>query len=84
MDDVAKKTGESWRKCNFQQMYIESFDGASGHPADQAVWNTSTKTANNILLARVRDAKKAGDDLGAAAYYALAQGICSDFRMRYR
>lgn len=80
MDDVAKKVGDSWKKDNFQQMCIESFGGASGHPADQAVWNSSTKTANNILLTRVRDAKKAGEDSGATAYYALAQGICSDFR----
>ncbi|MGY4494547.1 AAA family ATPase [Pseudomonas sp. TE3610] len=80
MDDVAKKIGESWKKNNFQQMCIESFGGASGHPADQAVWNSSTKTANNILLDRLRDAKKAGEAAGAAAYYALAQGICSDFR----
>lgn len=80
MDDVAKKIGDSWKKDNFQQMCIESFGGASGHPADQAVWNSSTKTANNILLTRVRDAKKAGEDSGAASYYALAQGICSDFR----
>ena len=28
----------------------------------------------------MRDAKKAGEDSGAASYYALAQGICSDFR----
>ncbi|WP_409488538.1 AAA family ATPase [Pseudomonas promysalinigenes] len=80
MDDVAKKIGESWKKNNFQQMCIESFGGASGHPADQAVWSSSTKTANNILLDRLRDAKKAGEVAGAAAYYSLAQGICSDFR----
>ena len=80
MDDVAKKIGESWKKANFQQMCIESFGGASGHPADQAVWNSSTKTANNILLERLRDAKKAGEAAGPAAYNALAQGICSDFR----
>jgi energy-coupling factor transporter ATP-binding protein EcfA2 len=80
MDDVAKKIGESWKKANFRQMCIESFGGVSGHPADQAVWNSSTKTANNILLDRLRDAKKMGETAGAAAYYSLAQGICSDFR----
>jgi energy-coupling factor transporter ATP-binding protein EcfA2 len=80
MDDVAKKLGEGWKKANYHPMCIESFGGESGHPADQAVWNSSTKTANNILLDRLRDAKKAGDASGAAAYYALAQGICSDFR----
>jgi energy-coupling factor transporter ATP-binding protein EcfA2 len=80
MDDVAKKIGESWKKANYHPMCIESFGGASGHPANQAVWNSPTKTANNILLDRLRDAKKAGDAGGAEAYYALAQGICSDFR----
>jgi energy-coupling factor transporter ATP-binding protein EcfA2 len=80
MDEVAKKIGDTWRKANYQPMCIESFGGVSGHPADQAVWNNSTKTANNILLDRLRDAKKAGEASGAAMYYALAQGICSDFR----
>lgn len=80
MDDVAKKIGDGWKKTHFQQMCIESFGGSSGHPADQAVWNSPTKTANNILLERVRNASKVGEAGGAAAYYALAQGICSDFR----
>lgn len=80
MDEVAKKIGEAWKKANYRPMCIESFGGVSGHPADQAVWNNPTKTANNILLDRLRDAKKAGETTGAAAYYALAQGICSDFR----
>ncbi|OCR22358.1 restriction endonuclease [Pseudomonas syringae] len=80
MEDVAKKIGDGWKKANYRAMCIESYGGASGHPADQAVWNSPTKTANNILLDRLRDAKKAGDTAGAVAYYALAQGICSDFR----
>ena len=80
MDEVAKKIGDGWKRANFRPMCIESFGGVSGHPADQAVWNNPTKTANNILLDRLRDAKKAGEASGAALYYALAQGICSDFR----
>lgn len=80
MEDVAKKIGEGWKKAHFQQMCIESFGGASGHPTDQAVWSSSTKTANNILLDRLREAAKAGEAAGGAAYCALAQGICSDFR----
>lgn len=80
MDDVAKKIGEGWKKANYHPMCIESFGGASGHPANQAVWNSPTKAANNILLERLREAKKAGETSGAQAYYALAQGICSDFR----
>lgn len=80
MDEVAKKIGEAWKKANYRPMCIESFGGVSGHPADQAVWNNPTKTANNILLDRLRGAKKAGEANGAATYYALAQGICSDFR----
>ncbi|RMU66702.1 hypothetical protein ALP29_201053 [Pseudomonas syringae pv. avii] len=80
MEDVAKKIGDGWKKTHLRQMCIESFGGASGHPADQAVWNNPTKTANNILLDRLREAEKSGEAAGGAAYYALAQGICSDFR----
>lgn len=80
MDDVAKKIGDGWKKANFQQMCIESFGGASGHPTDKAVWSSPTKTANNILLDRLQEASRAGENSGGAAYYALAQGICSDFR----
>ncbi|WP_122321015.1 AAA family ATPase [Pseudomonas amygdali] len=80
MEDVAKKIGDGWKKTHLRQMCIESFGGASGHPADQAVWNNPTKTANNILLERLREAEKSGEAAGGAAYYALAQGICSDFR----
>ena len=80
MEDSAKKIGEDWKRQHFQQHCIESFSGTSGHPADQAVWNANTKKANNILLSRLDEAKKAGDAGGADAYKALAQGICSDFR----
>ncbi|MGY3306377.1 hypothetical protein ACVK1X_005705 [Pseudomonas sp. PvR086] len=46
----------------------------------QALTNAPTKKANNILLNRLTDARKAGDAGGANAYRALAQGICSEFR----
>jgi len=80
LEDVAKKVGEDWKKANYRAMCIESFSGVSGHPADQAVWNSNTKSANNILLDRLRAAKKAGETDGAGTYQALAQGICSDLR----
>jgi hypothetical protein len=44
------------------------------------VWTLRTDKANNLLLARLQAAKKAGDVGGSDAYRALAQGICSDFR----
>lgn len=80
MDDVSKKEGEDWQKAHYRPMCIESYAGTSGQPADQEVWNNNTKKANNILLTRLNDAHKAGEAGGAAAYRALAQGICSDFR----
>lgn len=80
MEDAAKKLGEEWKTNNLHQHCIESFDGTSGHPADQDTSNANTTKANNILINRLDDAKKVGIASGAAAYRALAQGICSDFR----
>jgi len=80
IEDLAKKEGDLWKKQHHKSICIESFDGAAGHPADQEVWNANTKSANNILLARLEVAYKAGQEHGAMAYRGLAQGICSDFR----
>ena len=80
IEDAAKKLGEEWKTKHLQQHCIESFDGTSGHPADQDTSNANTTKANNILINRLDDAKRAGNASGAAAYRALAQGICSDFR----
>ncbi len=80
MEEVAKKIGEEWKRTNLQQRCIESFSGTAGHPADDAVWNVNTKTGNNILLAHLDKAKKAGKSDGAGAYRIQAQAICTDFR----
>lgn len=80
MEDAAKKLGEEWKAKHLHQHCIESFGGTSGHPADQDTTNANTTKANNILINRLDDAKKLGIASGAAAYRALAQGICSDFR----
>lgn len=80
MEEVARKIGEEWRTKNLYQHCIESYGGTSGHPANQDASVANTKTANNILITRLDDAKRAGNASGAAAYFALAQGICSDFR----
>lgn len=80
MEDAAKKLGEDWRKMHLHQHCIESFNGTSGHPAHQDTSNANTTKANNILIIRLDEAKKVGLASGAAAYRALAQGICSDFR----
>lgn len=80
MDDAAKKQGDDWRKKHLNQLCIESYSGTTGHPVAQAVWNSKTGQANNILLVRLGEAKKAGEVGGGEAYRALAQGICSDFR----
>ncbi len=80
MEDAAKKMGEDWKNQHLHQHCIEMFAGIAGHPMDQAAWSSSTKQANNILLARLAEAKKAGEATGAEAYRNHAQGVCSDFR----
>jgi len=80
IDDAARKQGDDWRKKHLNLLCIESYSGTSGHPVPQAVWNSKTGAANNILLDRLGAAKKAGEAGGGESYRALAQGICSDFR----
>jgi energy-coupling factor transporter ATP-binding protein EcfA2 len=80
LEDVAKKMGDKWKKEQFTQICIEKYEGVSGQPVNQAVWNSKTETANNILIDRLHQAKKIGQEYGADSYKALAQGICSDFR----
>lgn len=80
LEDLARKVGDEWKAKHYRAMRIESYGGAAGHPADEGVWSAPTKRANNILLTRLTDAKKAGEAGGADAYRALAQGICSEFR----
>ena len=81
MEDAAKKVGEGWKKEHLHQRCIESFSGAAGHPADETFWNANTKKGNNILLARLDVAKKAGATGGGNAYRIHAKGICTDFRI---
>lgn len=80
LEDLARKMGEQWKKTQFHQVCIETYNGVAGQPVNQAVWNSKTEAANNILISRLVEAKKAGEVSGADAYKALAQGICSDFR----
>lgn len=80
MEDVARKLGANWKNANYTSLCIEAYGGISGHPVDRATWNAKTKAANNILLSRLDQAKKAGEQSGSEAYTQLAQGICSDFR----
>ena len=80
MEDAAKKMGADWKSRQLHQCCIEAFAGTAGHPADQQTWNANTKKANNILLDRLIEAKRAGEASGADAYGRLAQGICSDLR----
>ncbi|MBZ0144807.1 MAG: AAA family ATPase [Rhodocyclaceae bacterium] len=80
MEDAARKLGEEWKQDHLHQHCIESFSGVAGHPVDQAAWMAKTTKANNLLLMRLGEAKKAGENFGADAFRNLAQGICSDFR----
>ena len=81
MEDAAKKVGEGWKRKHLEQRCVESFSGAAGHPVDDAFWNANTKKGNNILLARLDLAKKAGVTGGASAYRIHVKGICTDFRI---
>lgn len=80
MEDAAKKIGNDWKDQHLVKHCIESYSGAAGHPVEQSAWNANTTKANNILLGRLNDAKKAGEEGGADAYRQLAQGVCSEFR----
>lgn len=80
MEDAARKVGDTWKKQQLVQLCLQSFNGTAGHPTDQDVTNASTAKANDILLRRLVEAKKAGEQFGPDAYRNLAQGICSDFR----
>lgn len=80
MEDVARKNGEQWKKDHLVRLCIEAFDGTAGHPVADTVWTAATDKANNILLNRLQEARKAGEAGGGEAYRVLAQGICSDFR----
>ncbi|WP_024329387.1 AAA family ATPase [Thioalkalivibrio sp. ALR17-21] len=79
-EEAAKKVGDDWEKKNLEQRCIESFSGTTGHPADESAWSAKTKTANNNLLNRLDEAKKAGEAGGGDGYRCHAQGICTDFR----
>jgi energy-coupling factor transporter ATP-binding protein EcfA2 len=80
LEDTARKNGDKWRDSNLVQRFIETFLGTAGHPVAQAVWNSKTEAANNSLLERLTEAKKAGEASGSHVYKAYAQGICTDFR----
>lgn len=80
MEDTARKNGDKWRDSNLVQRCIETFLGAAGHPVTQAVWNSKTDAANNSLLERLKEAKRAGEESGSHIYKVYAQGICTDFR----
>lgn len=78
--DAAAKVGDGSRNQHLEQRCIEAFAGVAGHPTEEAVWSENTTKANNILLTRLDEARRAGEASGAAAYRLRAQGICTDFR----
>ncbi len=80
LEDTARKNGDKWRDSNLVQRCIETFLGAAGHPVAQVVWNSKTDAANNNLLERLKEAKRAGEASGSNTYKVYAQGICTDFR----
>ncbi len=84
LEDAAQKMGKpekmEWKKKHLMQRCIETFSSVAGRPVEQPIWSADTEEANKSLLTRLDEAKKVGDESGGAAYRALAQGICTDFR----
>ncbi len=80
LEDAARKCGEGWKNAHFHQLYIEAFSGTAGHPVDEYVWTAKTKKANNLLIARLDEAKKFWDSEQSENYKIHAQAICTDFR----
>lgn len=80
LEEAARKVEDRWKRQNLEQLCLQSFSGAAGYLIDQPFWSANTKKANNILLDRLTEAKAAGEQSGPQSYYALAQGICSNFR----
>ncbi|NRB42420.1 MAG: restriction endonuclease [Pseudomonadales bacterium] len=77
---LAKKAGGEGKDF-LSQRCIQSFDGTAGHMVEPDTWVAATKTANNILITRLNDAKKSYADLGDIQMFSIVvQSICSDFR----
>ncbi|MGF2684534.1 AAA family ATPase [Acinetobacter johnsonii] len=81
LEDAAKKMGDVWKKQHHTQKWIETFSGVSGLVALENARNTNTKKANNILLDKLADAKKRGEQDGGDVYRSLASGLCSEIRI---
>ena len=79
LEDVARKIGDDWKNQNLHQISIESFAGSTGHPTPKAIWMKNTKSANNILLERIREAELLAEK-DIEQYKIYAQSLCSDFR----
>ncbi len=81
LESEAKKVGDDWRKQHHNSKWIESFAGSAGQTAEESARSVNTNKANNILLTKVSDAKRKGEQEGADAYRALASGLCSEIRI---
>ncbi len=81
LESETKKMGDEWKKQHHNTKWIESFAGSAGQTAEESARNVNTATANNILIDRVRDAKRKSEQEGADAYRNLASGLCSEIRI---
>ncbi|MFT4257640.1 MAG: AAA family ATPase [Pseudoxanthomonas sp.] len=81
LESEAKKMGDDWKKQHHNSKWIESFAGTAGQTAEESARSVNTSKANNILLAKVGDAKRKGEQEGADAYRDLASGLCSEIRI---
>lgn len=81
LESEAKKMGDDWKKQHHNSKWIESFAGSAGQTAEESARSANTKTANNILLTKVGEAKRKSEQEGADAYRALASGLCSEIRI---
>lgn len=81
LEDAAGKMGNDWENQHYALKSIETFAGLSGQVALESARNEKPKKANNILLDRLTDAKKKGEQEGSDTYKNLATGLCSEIRV---
>ena len=81
LENEAKKMGEDWKDKHHTQKWIETYSGISGQTAEESARNANTTKANNILITKLGDAKRKGDQEGSSAYKDMASGLCSEIRI---
>lgn len=78
-DESADALGQDWKKTNFHQQSIATFNGKAGIPLEVECWATNVGTSIDLLQKRLNRAADLGQT-DPGIYYQLAQGVCSEYR----